>query len=697
MGVSLRSRSQVRPPIGVVAVLVVAALSSRTAAAAPAPAAGKALSIRNRPAPEDVSKRKITWVAGDATIATGARGSGDDPRCVGAGGGGGGGGLRFFSDRSAGSIEDTGDIALPCQNWTALGSAAHPMGYAYTDRDQSDGPCKKVVVKDGRRAKALCSGKAAPLPYDLVQGVDQGKVATLLRVGADAGVCTLFDDESGKNGSDGRTFRGAKAPAPPVCPGFVCGDGILVLGEQCDDGDATPGDGCSAACQIEPGYQCSGTPSVCTLICSDGNLDAGEGCDDGDLTPGDGCDAVCQIEPGYSCAGEPSVCTTGCGDGTLAGSEQCDDGNTVPGDGCSPQCTYETSCLLTNDGGSPAVGSLVKVAPDGSLGHVSNFTLPRSNAQATRMTTARCGRRVYMSLDEVGNSAIAGYEVGLDGTLTALPTATGFLRVLSIVCDPVNNLVFALEDFGFSGAKVSTLTIDPGGALLPAGSTFIPGAGFDYSLFADLHPLATLNLYVAAFFNPPLGATPDTVYLARLQYDAVGSIFVAEYYNANAGPSPFIPVQVRDIRFTADAGALALPGFYDGTSTCFAHFDAPGAFLPPLASLNKSCGTPFPSDAQAFVPRPEGGPIFYYQSSGGLVAGEFAGASIVAHTPITPAHATNQLLTAFDGRLLVSLGPGAGEVATYDVAPDLVTLTPNDTVGVGASPRSGALVPCPDL
>ena len=35
-------------------------------------------------------------------------------------------------------------------------------------------------------------------------------------------------------------------------PTSVCGDGVLEGGERCDDGNRDDGDGCSAACQIEP-------------------------------------------------------------------------------------------------------------------------------------------------------------------------------------------------------------------------------------------------------------------------------------------------------------------------------------------------------------------------------------------------------------------------------------------------------------
>jgi len=54
------------------------------------------------------------------------------------------------------------------------------------------------------------------------------------------------------------------------------------LGETCDDGGNTNGDGCSAVCQE---------------VCGDGFLhpDQGEQCDDGNTTAGDGCEADCTV------------------------------------------------------------------------------------------------------------------------------------------------------------------------------------------------------------------------------------------------------------------------------------------------------------------------------------------------------------------------------------------------------------------
>jgi cysteine-rich repeat protein len=126
-----------------------------------------------------------------------------------------------------------------------------------------------------------------------------------------------------------------------VTVGSLCGDGLVEGAETCDDGNNNSGDGCSASCQIEPGYGCVGTPSVCTSICGDGIVASDESCDDGNDVSGDGCDATCNVESGFACTGSPSVCTVLCGDGLIRGSEACDDGNVQPGDGCSETCTIE--------------------------------------------------------------------------------------------------------------------------------------------------------------------------------------------------------------------------------------------------------------------------------------------------------------------------------------------------------------------
>lgn len=68
----------------------------------------------------------------------------------------------------------------------------------------------------------------------------------------------------------------------------VCGNGALESGEQCDDGNTTGGDGCSANCVIE------------VATCGNGVLEGNEECDDNGTTSGDGCSSSCQFE-GNAC------------------------------------------------------------------------------------------------------------------------------------------------------------------------------------------------------------------------------------------------------------------------------------------------------------------------------------------------------------------------------------------------------------
>ena len=156
------------------------------------------------------------------------------------------------------------------------------------------------------------------------------------------------------------------------CPD--CGDAFLDPTEQCDDGNNTDNDGCSAGCLDE-----DGTPT-----CGNDIWEAGEQCDDGNTTNLDGCSDTCQTE--YTCG--DGVCETGfgetcpicpedccpcgdgtcdtaanetcamchadccpnCGDGVLDANEGCDDANAVAGDGCNEHCEDEDGVATCGNG-----------------------------------------------------------------------------------------------------------------------------------------------------------------------------------------------------------------------------------------------------------------------------------------------------------------------------------------------------------
>jgi cysteine-rich repeat protein len=108
----------------------------------------------------------------------------------------------------------------------------------------------------------------------------------------------------------GSTAVSPSSRAPIQYERARCGDKLILLAEECDDGNAVSGDGCSSACKIESGFNCNrGQPTTCTYSCGDALIAAGkEGCDDANSADGDGCSAYCHTEPGYSCSGTPSTC-----------------------------------------------------------------------------------------------------------------------------------------------------------------------------------------------------------------------------------------------------------------------------------------------------------------------------------------------------------------------------------------------------
>lgn len=135
------------------------------------------------------------------------------------------------------------------------------------------------------------------------------------------------------------------------CVSPPCGDFKITGLETCDDGNTSPGDGCSATCEAEPGFNCNG-PGACDDIdeCALGT----DNCPPGTTT--------CKNLPGtFTCACDPGAswdgmsCVAGCGDGDKQPPEVCDDGNIANGDGCDANCSKEPGYFCMGEGAGSCV------------------------------------------------------------------------------------------------------------------------------------------------------------------------------------------------------------------------------------------------------------------------------------------------------------------------------------------------------
>ena len=134
----------------------------------------------------------------------------------------------------------------------------------------------------------------------------------------------------------------------------LCGNGIRDTGEDCDDGNAQDGDGCSTACDVERGWSCDeATPNHCATSCGDGIAAGAEACDLEDFG-----DATCATH-GYhagelACTDACVVVTDGClaagrcGDGTVQDAYEDCDGTELDGGTCD-QLGYHGGVLSCDD------------------------------------------------------------------------------------------------------------------------------------------------------------------------------------------------------------------------------------------------------------------------------------------------------------------------------------------------------------
>jgi hypothetical protein len=155
----------------------------------------------------ETTRRKLVVLARDPSIIAPVPGGASDPTTAGAT-------LTLYNP----TTQESETYNLPSGHWQGLGNPAGSRGYKYKDRDQVNGPCKRVIVKPGKLVKAVCKGDQ--IGYTLDEAT-QGRMSVALSAGSLRwcyvfGGTLLKDQGTAVNGNG--LFKAKDAPAAGVCP-----------------------------------------------------------------------------------------------------------------------------------------------------------------------------------------------------------------------------------------------------------------------------------------------------------------------------------------------------------------------------------------------------------------------------------------------------------------------------------------------
>jgi cysteine-rich repeat protein len=187
---------------------------------------------------------------------------------VDASGSGGGGALEL----SAGRISLVGKVNLSATTADGLGGqsilTACQIDTASGSLLQANGGAGRNRLRVGGALTVGGTISATPVGQNLFEYRDPAMPPVVLGSGVVSPAATLLVD-----------------PTLPVCAigSAVCGNGATETGETCDDGNVAACDGCSPTCRTEG---CGNHVIECTEECDDGAANG---------TPGDGCSATCQV------------------------------------------------------------------------------------------------------------------------------------------------------------------------------------------------------------------------------------------------------------------------------------------------------------------------------------------------------------------------------------------------------------------
>ena len=267
------------------------------------------------------------------------------------------------------------------------------------------------------------------------------------------------------------------AVAGAECVAYECGNGVIDVGEDCDDGSLNGSYGyCGQTCHLDGFY------------CGDGSIAGGEECDCGEtsalLASGtwSKISGNCSMPNGQytsiyssSCAYNCTYPGPSCGDGELNGAEECDgDIETWGGKLCSDgeACTVDSDCSSGSCGAGGVACSISKVCDTGvacsSTTDCTSCSAFEYQLTRTRTCQSGCawdtsttgGWTACLGGDQIcGNGEVEGDEICDDGNSDNTDSCTnlcqtnvcgdGYVQYGAETCDDgVDNGVVCTPDYG---------------------------------------------------------------------------------------------------------------------------------------------------------------------------------------------------------------------------------------------------------
>lgn len=161
-------------------------------------------------------------------------------------------GLVFAANCGGDDTDASGSGGRASMGGAPAGGTSSQGGHSGGRAEHSDGGVGAVggeLVAGGAAGAATASGGAAPDGGTPGKGGASfgGSIGALGGAGGVGGEGGIHGDA----GDAGSVYEGPYIPEVPAC-----GDGVWSTSEGCDDGNLVDGDGCSAACTIEPNAIC---------------------------------------------------------------------------------------------------------------------------------------------------------------------------------------------------------------------------------------------------------------------------------------------------------------------------------------------------------------------------------------------------------------------------------------------------------